>query len=370
MKKLPKVLLIVFTMFIVTKTHSQISILSANFTTFNVTPSTMCDLQVMNQTASDLQVIIESKLYNSVNEELIHIKSNTITIRPGINSILKFNPNFNFAQYSTSQHAQYIKISKNLPSGKYRYCAVISSMSPEPAQDEYCDELEAENNNLLYLISIADKEEIETQFPILLWNHSEPFNLLAPNEFYRLLLVELQKDQAPEAAISVNQPIYLKNFLTTHSVQYPTDAKQLEPGKRYAWQVQKVSNGAIIDKTEAWEFSVKKNLPLTSQKYVYLKENLDASAYQCVDGHVYFSFKENYSGTNLNINLFNDKHQAVKLVNTINENKGQSANGIKTYGTNYCDLNLDESKLKPGIYFLEVSNEKGEVRKLKIKYER
>lgn len=349
--------------------YSQISIITANFTTFNVSPSALCDIQVMNGKSVSVEIVVESKLYNSNNEALLSVKSNTLVLKPGLNSLLNNNITYSYVDYGSNNAAQYIKTTKTLPPGRYRYCSVVTVINnAESGQDEYCDELEAESNNLLYLVSVADKEEIETPYPVLIWNHSEPFNLLAANEFYRLVLVEMGKDQTPDAAVTINQPMYVKNFLTTHSIQYPVDAKKLETQKSYAWQVQKMSNGVVIDKTEAWEFKLKESPKLISQKYVYLKENLDASAYQCIDGHVYFIFKENYSGNNLNVHLFDEDHKEVEIIKPKIDRKNSEE--IKSHGSNYYDLNLEMSKLKAGIYFLEVSNEKGEVRKLKIKIQK
>lgn len=357
--------------FINTNIQAQVNIVSANFTSYNVSPGSLSDIQVMNPGTKELQVVVESKLFNSNNEILLQVKTNPIALKLGLNSILSSNPSYSYVNYTSNKYSQYIQNTKTLPSGKYRFCTTVMAVNTsEPQSDDYCDELEAEGNNLLYLISVPDKEEIETEYPVLVWYHSEPFNLLAPNEFYRMVLVEMNKDQSPDAAITVNQPLYVKNFLTTHSIQYPIDAKKLEPSKHYAWQVQKMSNGAIIDKTEAWEFSLKSNPTLTSQKYVYLKENLDASSYQCIDGHVYFAYKENYSGKNLSIRLYNDKHKQVEIVPVVSENVGETKNDVKSFGSNYCDLNLEASHLKSGIYFMEVSDDKGEVRKLKIKFEK
>jgi hypothetical protein len=352
------------------KMPAQINILGANFTVYNVSPGTLCDINVMNANAFEINVVVESKLYNANNEVLLHVKTNVLKLRTGLNSVLAANPGIALTEYSGSKHAQYIKTSKTLPSGKFKFCCVITTVdASDPQQDEYCDEIESDNNNFLYLVSIADKDEIETSFPVLMWNHSEPFNLLAANEFYRLVLVELNKDQSPDAAVTVNPPLYVKNFLTTHNVQYPADARKLEPGKTYAWQVQKTGNGAIIDKTEAWQFTVKKNEKNLPNKYAVVKKEIDGGYYEVSDEKIYFKYDEVYTGNNMLCKIKNDKNEYIDIkVKNENVKSGQvsESGSLKSKGQNYFEFDLVEYHLKKGFYLLEVTNEKREISYLKF----
>jgi hypothetical protein len=363
--------LFIFTLVMINTMHAQINILSANFTVYNVSPSTMCDINIMNASGSEINVIVESKLYNGNNEVLLHVKTNVVKLKAGLNAVLSANPGIALTEYSASKHAQYIKTSKTLPSGKFKFCCIVTTIdASEPLQDEYCDELESDNNNFLYLVSVPDKDEIETSFPVLIWNHSEPFNLLAANEFYRLVLVELNKDQSPDAAVTVNSPFYLKNFLTTHSIQYPVDARKLEPGKQYAWQVQKMGNGAIIDKTEAWQFSVKKEEKNLPNKYAVAKRVVDGGFYEVTDDKIYFKYDELYTGNKMLCKIKNDKNEYVdvKVKNENLKNSGTSGEtgSLKSKGQNYFEFDLQEYHLKKGFYMLEIINEKQEVSYLKF----
>jgi hypothetical protein len=327
-------------------------------------------MQVLNSGTKTFDVIIESKLMNSNNEVLLSVNTNTIQIKSGINSIMSSSPTFSYVEYSSNNHAQFIKSSKNLPSGKYRYCASIRVINtPEDISDDYCDELESDNNNLLYLISVPDNEEIETSYPNLLWYHSEPFNLLASNEFYRIVITEIKKEQSADAALNVNSPIYMKNFLNSHSVQYPADATKLVEGKTYSWQVQKVSNGAIIDKTEAWAFTVKNNPKLEPVKYAIVKQNPETGYYQVVGNTIYFKYIEKYSGEKLICKIKNDFNKYIDIApknEKLNNSNKSSDTTLKIVGANYYELNLDEYKLTNGFYWLEVINERGEVYLLKF----
>lgn len=350
---------------------AQLNILGANFTVYNVTPSTMCDVNIMNSSGAEVTAVIESKLYNSNNEVLLHVKTNALKLKAGLNSGLSSGVSISLAEYSGTKHAQYIKTSKILPSGKFKYCCTVTSINAgEPVHDEYCDELESDNNNFLYLVSVPDKDVIETSFPVLIWNHSEPFNLLAANEFYRLVLVELNKDQSPDAAVTVNAPYYIKNSLTTHSVQYPVDARKLEPGKQYAWQVQKMSNGAIVDKTEAWQFSVKKEEKNLPNKYAVAKRTVDGGFYEVTDDKIYFKYDEAYNGSNMVCKIKNEKNEYVDVQvknETLKKNTDAPVAGsLKAKGQNYFEFDLQAYHLKKGFYMLEIFNEKQEISYLKF----
>ena len=69
-----------------------------------------------------------------------------------------------------------------------------------------------------------------------------------------MVVSEIKKDQSTEEAISVNSPVMVKNYLKEHQVQYPYDAKELKEGKSYAWQVQKIGDGIVLNKSESWKF--------------------------------------------------------------------------------------------------------------------
>ncbi len=358
--KLKNLLLLALLVFIVRLANAQISILSSSINAFNITPQSIMQVNVMNND-QETMVYLECKIFNSGNEQLLNVKTQPFILRKGMNALSGFNMQFGSVEYSNSNQSTYVKSMHTLPSGKFNACYVLSLLSNEPG-DEYCLDLESDISSFLTLISPMDKDTIDTPNPMLVWTHSEPFNILAPGEYFRIIVTELLKDQNTESGVTSNTPIYMKNYVTTHQLLYPYDAKELEPGKHYGWQVQKLSNGVIVNKSEAWEFVLKSDLMSRGNKYAVLKSKLDAGYYTPTNSKVYFLFNEEYTSKSLAYSIFNSKRELVqpRLRNEDSVNKSE-AFVAKSIGNNRYEIDLDKMNAPTGIYTLEVKNEKGEI---------
>jgi hypothetical protein len=349
---------------------SQVSITNINVQAFNITPDALLNVGIMNS-GNTLQVQLVTQLFSSKNVPLLTVRSAPFNLVSGLNPGLNSNRKVQGTEYASSDQANYLKTSHNLPSGRYKICASLILPGGADKVDDLCEELEAEFNQYLYLVNPFDGDTIESKNPILSWTHSEPFTILNQGEFYRMVVTEINKSQSPEDAINVNSPVMVKNYLKEHQVSYPYDARELKAGSRYAWQVQKMSDGVVINKTEAWVFvcrniSIKKSL-----KYVALKNELDGSFYSAYNGEVFFKFSEEYkSQGKLNFSLLDDKSKEVN----IDANKDAEMYAAKTSdeaklkmsGDNRYEMDLNAKKLKSGFYTLIVKNEKNESFYLKI----
>ncbi len=343
-------------------THSQISVINVNFNEFNVSPSSLSQVTLSNSFEGG-QVRIEGKLTNSANEVLLSTVSEPLVINSGINVFGPHNLTFAQFSYSGSPQGKYLQNFHRLPSGAYNYCIQVVPLSGVEEGDEYCQSVDATLDEQMFLVNPYDEEVIHTTTPVLIWSHTEPFNILAPGEFFRLKLVEVQDDQDGGEAIAVNTPIYVSNYLEQHQVAYPLDAKHLESGKDYAWQVEKVSNGNIIAATEVWVFSLEEKVKLEGMMYVELKKKLDGSIYVPQDDRIYFRYDERYKSTTLKCKIYSDNRREVEP-ELANEQKGGL--NAKSSGYNSYELDLKPYHLKKGYYTLEVLNEKNEVYKLKF----
>lgn len=340
--------------------HAQVTILNAGITPYNIVPRGMLDVSIMNP-KSEVTVVLEAKLYGPQNELLLSVTSAPFTLRNGLNNTVQMPLVVASATYGSGDRVTQLKTSKSLPSGKYNYCASINAID---VADEYCQDLEAENSSFLFLVFPPDKEIIETKNPVLTWTHSEVFSN-NQKEFYRITVTELNKDQSPEAAINTNVPVYMKNFLGTHQVQYPVDAKELVPGKKYAWQVQKISNGAIANKTEAWEFKIKAPDPIKENKYATVKKVLDGTVYKAEGNKIFFRFDEGYTGTKLQYRILNDKQEPISAQQSEEKTGEVKFDEVKS-GYNTFTIDLNDYKIPSGVYSLEVINDKKEIYKLKF----
>ena len=337
------------------------TVLNATFNEYNISLNGLS--QITLSSSIDGKIKIEASITNVSNTVLLKLVSADIMVKKGITSLNASTLKFTQVAYSNHPQANYIKTFNQLPSGIFNYCITVIPIQNFEQGDEYCQTIDATEKEQLYLINPVDEDEIETPTPILIWFHSEPFNLLNQGEFFRLVLVELNDNQSADAGITANIPYFIKNNLTKHQVQYPMDAKPLENGKRYAWQVQKMANGQIVTTTEVWEFSLADKKTPTDFRYVYVKDKLDGSVYNVVNDRIFFKYDERYNSSVMTCKIISDTRKVIEP-----ETKGEEAEeqSLMQVGNNKYELDLKPYKLKKGYYILEVYNEKKDKFQLKF----
>jgi hypothetical protein len=340
--------------FIYVSSISQLTIVNANINEYNISKSSLSQITISNMEFEGT-VRIESQITSSSNEVLLKLISNPIVVKKGINNLNNHTLNFSQLIYSSSPQGSFIKNMHRLPSGGYNYCVSVIPVSGIEEGDELCQTIDASSDDQMYLVNPQDEEEIPTSTPILIWLHTEPFNLLSQGEFFRLTVAEISSSQKAAEAIVNNVPVYYANYVSKHQVQYPADATKLKPGKKYAWMVQKISNGNILASTDVWEFKMSENTNVSDHVYIDLKTKLDGSIYTVQDDRIYFKYDERYQSKTLNAKIYSDAREEIK-VQSKNEQSAQVSS--KTMGYNSYELDLKPYKLKKGYYTLEVLNEK------------
>ena len=345
---------------------AQVQITGAMIQPANITPQGMTLVNIQNSGTAK-NVILEADLYNTGNEKLLHITSLPFEIKPGLNASNQTKIFLSVTEYGSSNQAAYLRTHHMLPSGAFKYCAKLTEQNGE-GMDEYCQDVESINTSFLMLVSPYDKDTVDTKNPLLMWNHSESFNLLAQGEYFRMIVVELNDEQGADAGVTANIPLIMKDYLSTHQLQYPLDAPKLQDGKRYGWQVLKMSNGMVIQKTEAWEFRLR-DIPTTMEyKYAVMKRNLDGGFHTVEGGMLYFRYEENYVGGELDAKIYNSKREVIQPEANVDLKGEENSNkeGVKRTGDNRFGINLDLYNLKQGFYTLETKNAKGQIYKLKF----
>lgn len=338
----------------------QASVVSIQLMPYNITPEALMAATINNMSGTELQVQTVSKLYNVNNELVVTVKSSPFTLKQGLNSHVIGDRKVASVDYSMSNQSEYIKTTHALPSGAYKICVELIQMKTFEILDEFCDEVESDFNQYLYLVFPSDKDTVETSSPFLVWSHSEPFNILTQGEYYRMVVSEIKGPQSAEEAIDINTPLMAKSYLTSHNLQYPYDAKELIEGGHYAWQVQKLANGIVTNKTEAWEFYMHKTPEEKIVKYVSLKKVLDGSYYFAGKNKIFFKFNEEYSSGKVECKIYNSKRELI-LPKTHNESFKTAPANYKENGYNRYEIDLNELDIKKGFYTLEVRNEKNDL---------
>jgi len=348
------------------RANAQVTIVSANLSEFNIGPSTLCQVN-LNSSQTDATVILDATLMNGAGEILLKVKTQPIKLHQGMNSAATLHISFLSTEFGISPQATYLQNHHSLPSGQFKHCIQVVTLSNEYS-DDFCQDLSSQANSFLYLVFPFDKDFIDTKYPLLSWAHGESFAVLAPGEYFRVIVAELNRNQDAEAGVTSNTPVFLKDMITSHQIQYPMDSKELIVGKRYGWQIQRISNGSIIDKTESWEFTIKQNTVTKENKYASLKRKIDGGFYTTENRKLYFKFDEVYSGNTLNCKIYDDKRKVIEPIvdNEDKKNLNQSSSNVKLQGYNRYEIDLDDFGIKKGFYTLEVKNEKSELYILKF----
>jgi len=344
--------------------NAQITILNTNLNSMNVTPQSLCQVSIMNGSGAETQAVLEAKLMNNAGENILTVKTMPFSLAAGMNNGISLNYSIETNQYGINGQAEYVRNTHILPSGNFKYCVSVVAL-PEGEGDDLCEDIVSDISSFLTLVYPNDMDTLETVNPVLTWSHSEPFNILSPGDHFKIVVVELNNDQSAEAGIQVNLPVYFKDFVAAHQVPYPYDAKNLQEGRRYGWQVQKISNGTIIDKTEAWEFTIRKNILTPDNKYTTLKKKADGTVYYAANEKIFFRFTEDHPGGDLRLKILNSKLE--EITPEAKNDKTEHSITAKSGGANYYEIDLSSMNLKKGFYELQVFDAKNEKYILKFK---
>lgn len=336
---------------------SQINIGSVNYNTFSPN-ETNCLQALVSNSGPSVTVYAHVTCQNSLGEIIFEATTRHFNLAQGMNTISGLTIGFSRFSYGNSSKALYLKNYGQLASGNYSYCVRITPLNSTEGGDMYCEDFESAGSDFLSLVAPYDKDTLDTKLPVLTWTHSEPFNVLARNEYFKIVVTEVKKDQSPEQSLLSNPSVFTKSFLNTHSIPYPQDAQVLEDGKTYAWQVQKFSNNMIVNKTDVWSFVMKKPKVVSPNKYALLKSTNDGGFYTTLDDRLYFRFDEEYAPGELNYEIRNEKNE--KLVPLVKKENQKTHQGILTQGVNRFELPLNDYDLKEGHYTLIVLNRKNQ----------
>lgn len=338
---------------------SQVNILSASLNQFNITPKSLCEISVFNYNQETL-VILEASLLSATNKPLLKIISRPFRIKKGLNESLANELQLDYVNYSGDPEASFIQTNHMLPSGNYLFCCNLRMVTKgDLGTAEYCQDLIGDEEKFLYLIYPPDHDTIETLNPLLIWNHGLDNNFSSNEESYRIVLAEISPEQSSQSGIEANVPLFYKNYLNSHQILYPFEAQPLQKGKRYAWIIQRIVRGSIVNSTEAWDFYIKADPPPVIHNYVIPKKSLDAGFYSLQSDELYFKFDDKYKGRALECRLSasGSPHDVKKP-----DAEATSGNALSASykGSGIYMIDTGKLNLKKGSYILEIANSKEE----------
>lgn len=212
-----------------------------------------------------------------------------------------------------------------------------------------------------------DGDTINTKNPLLSWSLWGELPTNTVREYYQIILVELQENQDASAGILMNTPLLRVDHLVQNQLFYPYDAPELEEGKWYAWEIQKIVDNTLAFKSETYKFYIP-ILPPEEPVYYKLKVKDDGAIYDLQFGKLYFELDEDYFDDELNFQLYNPSNEKIQAQVIFNQEAGQFAQevNVKRTGSNMYELTIGSNPAL-GIYKLVVQNAKKQ--KYQIKFE-
>ena len=198
--------------------------------------------------------------------------------------------------------------------------------------------------------------------PSLTWQPPLPLEFKAQ---YQIIVAEVKDKQAPIEALSFNQPVINVTGRRDTRLNYPAQAKELEKGKTYAWQVYYSINRRLVQKSEIWTFTIdceedKESIP--DESYRELKPGVEGD-YYVAKRKLRFAINNPYNDGELkySVTAFEAPDKTIKQLPVLK---------VVT-GFNKFSINLDEMRaFKNGAqYLLTVELANGQKLILRFIYE-
>lgn len=258
--------------------------------------------------------------------------------------------------YGVNDAARVARQYQRLPAGHYTWCLRLLSTAGEQ-QDEYCDALEEDAYLYLDLVQPWDQDTIEEVRPALQWmlSGSDP---LAATADVRIVLVPAEGKKAAQA-IATERPLFIVPHVRERVLAFPFGVPDLERGKCYAWQAERLEGTQVADRSEPWRFCVRPVRLPEGNKYVLLGKQVPGSVYEAVDRKIHFRYDEPYTSTQLDCSIYDKDRRRVDPKVKDDQATSGAAVGARSVGVNLYELDLQPYALSAGHYQLVVRNEKG-----------
>jgi hypothetical protein len=333
---------------------SQILLVGSNVNPMLVNENSLFNVILQSNYQKSFSASIEVNITDFNNNNVITVLSSKFNMEPGANLLNDKNLNARKTSWGNNEVAKFTEINSYLLAGKYQICFHLIPHAYLEGPETFCDEIESSVISYLNLVFPADKDSIEMTRPVLYWNHSEGVTVNNAKEFYRIVVAEQKKGETPEQALLKNLPVFQRDFLSTHEVNYPSEIDELERGKTYAWHVLKLANTAVINKSEAWQFTVKEIKIPNSIEFIMLAKNSEKNVYTIEDGLLNIRIDEPSINRMMNYIIIDKTNKTV-----YDSQKNKASITIKS-GYNEVKIDLNKIHLKDGAYIFETVNSQNE----------
>jgi hypothetical protein len=222
-----------------------------------------------SDSAANSMFYVSLRIFDGSN--ILKVKSNTSTIYigPGSNyynlaNISQLQP-FTTSYYDASILQQTISSGGIFPPGTYNIVYTLYGKFADGNFTPLAEEASEATVEAMWppmLLSPADGDTIDTQYPLLTWTPAFSSGY-AGLITYSLNLVELFPGQNAYQAIQSNPLYFTQSNIPITLLPYPPSAQLLDTSKTYAWQVHADAQGYAMGSSEVWTFTFKQPRPAT-----------------------------------------------------------------------------------------------------------
>ncbi|MET0636108.1 MAG: hypothetical protein ABWZ25_08760 [Chitinophagaceae bacterium] len=332
--------------------------------------SQLWNLSVINNVGSDLTVNIQFTLtgQTSSTPQLV-AESRTLRLYAGLNILthrsvspvrfLQVSPGFG----STTDPFALI------PPGQYTGCydfTVIRGDAREVVAEE-CVQFVVDPLSPAILVTPANHDSLDSGHPLFSWLPPGPSQGGAQLT-YDLVIVKPLQGQSDDDAMQRNIPVLSLARHRNMQFQLPLSRTALETGTRYAWQVSVRSQGAIISKTEIWNFIIR---PATQPArraavdgYFHDLQRNPPSNFAVCEEAIRFAYLHPTADSTIQVSL-----KDISSATPVDVKLDEETMTVQ-YGQNYLSIHPSSRlKLTSGKYYLlTVANLAGEIYFLKFSY--
>lgn len=154
----------------------------------------------------------------------------------------------------TSEPSKFLQRNGYFPAGEYSYDFKVILVSTQEVLLEQNFYHYLQPPAPLNLVEPYDKDEICEPRPLLSW---QPHFPMTAGTQYQVVLTEIKEKQKAVEALQYNLPMINQKGIVANLMMYPAVARDLEKGKKYAWQVTAYQGTTVLNRSEIWEFNMK-----------------------------------------------------------------------------------------------------------------
>jgi hypothetical protein len=218
-------------------------------------------VDLTNNTGQTRTVYLYAEITESRKGILFHCNTNEFQLPPGKTRIKSRDIKSLRDEWYLEEDKNFILRTSSVPAGNYTVCLYLRGTEvglPQQLADQ-CINVLVRPASPPRLISPKAGKMPEIKRPVFTWTKPAPLSA-AERVVYKFKIVEIYKGQTKEEAMRANPAWYEEDRINRTTFQYPLRARELDPDRRYAWQVQAFDEGGFPLGTnkgmsEIWELS-------------------------------------------------------------------------------------------------------------------